>query len=91
MCTDPREQFREPERLGDVVVRTGVEPDDDVCFLLARGENDDRGRRRAGTELAAQVDAVGVGETEVEKHQVGHEARLNAVRAVAPSAASVTV
>ena len=70
----PREQFREPERFGDVVVGAGVQPDDDVRFLLARGEHDDRRGRCARSELPAEVDTVGVGEPEVEEHQIRNQA-----------------
>ena len=72
--TNTRQQLIDAERFGDVVVGAGVQPHDDVGFLLARGEHDDRSARRARTELPAEVDTVGVGEAEVEEHQIRNQA-----------------
>ncbi len=57
------------ERLGQVVVRTGVERLDLVGLLRARGQHDDRDRRPAA-EIADEVDAVAIGKSEVEDDEI---------------------
>ena len=58
---NPREQFLGAERLGDVVVGAGIERPHLVVFRAARRQHDDR-RAPALANLAADVDAVDVGE-----------------------------
>ncbi len=68
---DPRDEFGEPERLGDVVVGAGVEPDDHVHLLGACGQHDDRQVGMAGPNLATHVEPVDVRQCQVEQDQVG--------------------
>ena len=71
----PGEQLGEPERLGDVVVGAGVEPDHDVGLLAAGREHDDREPLVPGPERPAHGEAVEVGEGQVEQHEVDAAAR----------------
>jgi hypothetical protein len=68
---DPGEQLAEPERLRDVVVGAGAEAQHDVHLLVARRQHHDRQRRRAAPQPPADLDAVDVGEAQVEQHEVG--------------------
>ena len=61
-----REQLGEPERLDQVVVGAGVQADDDVELLVAGGEDEDGHVGVGGAQAAAHLDAVDVGEPEVE-------------------------
>jgi hypothetical protein len=67
---DAGQQLAEAERLDDVVVRTQLEADDAVDLLALGRDHDDR-HVGAGTELAADGEAVHVGKAEVEQHEVG--------------------
>ena len=66
-----RRELREPKRLGDVVDRAAVEPDDHVDLGVARRQDDDRERGLLREERPADVDAVPVGKSEIEQHEVG--------------------
>src|SRR5262245_44414825 len=66
---DPGQQLVDAERLGAVVVGTGVESVDLVVTVDAAGEHDDR-NRSPGTKAVDDVDAVEVGQTEVEYDDV---------------------
>ena len=67
---DPRDELAQPERLDDVVVRAELEPDDAVDLLALRRDHDDR-HVRAGPQLAADREAVDIGQPNVEQHEVG--------------------
>ena len=58
------------ERLDDVVVGAGLEPDDDVDGVALGGEHHDR-HAGLGADLLAHVDAVAAGQHQVEQHDVG--------------------
>jgi len=64
------EQLAEPERLDDVVVRSQFEAENTIDLLATSGDDDDR-YVRARTELTTHVGAVDIGQTEVEKYEVG--------------------
>ena len=64
-----REQLGEPERLDQVVVGAGVEAGDDVELLVAGGEDEDGQLGAGGAQAAADLDAVDVGQPEVEDHE----------------------
>ena len=66
----PGEQFVHAEGLGDVVVRAGVERLDLLVGSVAGGEHQDRHARPAPQPLD-DLDAVHVGQTEVEDDHVG--------------------
>jgi len=63
-------KFIHAERLGDVVVSTGVQRLDLLAFLVTHREDDDRYLRH-GAHSAAQLHAVQVGHGEVGDDQVG--------------------
>src|SRR5581483_11570767 len=67
---DPREQLAEAEGLHDVVVRAELEPDDAVDLLALRADHDDRDVR-AAPKLAANGEAVEVGQRQVEQDEIG--------------------
>ena len=67
---DPGEQFGEPEGLGDVVVGAGVEADDGVHLVGARGQDEDRHGVALGAQPAGDLQAVHAGQPQVEDDQV---------------------
>jgi hypothetical protein len=67
----PRQELGQPEGLGHVVDRTGVEPDHDVELFGPSRHSDDAEQWPQLDEAAAQLDAVGVREAEVEENEVG--------------------
>jgi len=69
--THSGEQLGETEGFGDVVVGTRVEADDDVDLVAAGRDDDDVQLRVAAAQLAAHVDAVDVGQPQVEQDEVG--------------------
>jgi hypothetical protein len=68
---DPREQFVERERLGEVVVGAGVEAGDPVRHLGAGGHDQDRGAVGAGPQPLADGEPADVGHHQVEHQHVG--------------------
>ena len=71
---DAREQLREGERLDDVVVGAAAEPLDPRRQVAARGHDDD-GHRTKPPDARADLEAVGVGQAEIQQHEV-RRARL---------------
>ena len=67
---DAREELLDVERLGHVVVGAGVERGDLVGLAVARGQHHDRNVAERA-HPAQHLDAVDVGEPEVEQHDVG--------------------
>ena len=69
---DARQQLARLEGLGQVVVGAQLEADDAVDGLAARGEHQQRQAARAGVgaQLAREVEAVAVGQHEVEHQRV---------------------
>ena len=65
----PGHQHVHGERLGDVVVGALVERGDHALLVAVGGDHDDRAALR-GAQPAAQLDAVDVGQAEVEDDQV---------------------
>ena len=68
-----REQRLHGERLGDVVVRAGVQAAHGILILGARGHHDDRQIARGGAaaDLAADFEAGHRRQHPVEQHEVG--------------------
>ena len=66
---DAGDELRDLERLLDVVVGAGLEPDDDVDRVGARGEHDDRDGR-GPADGAADLEAVEARQHHVEQDQV---------------------
>ena len=56
---DPAAQLGQPERLGDVVVGAGLEPEHRVGLGVERGQHDDRDHVAARAQRAADLVAVG--------------------------------
>ena len=69
----PGQQLVHLERLGDVVVRAGVERLDLLVAGRPRGQHDDR-HRVPSADAVQDLDAVEVGQSEVEDDDVGMEA-----------------
>ena len=67
---DPGDERPRVERLGHVVVGAELEADDRVDVVVAGGEHEDR-RVAAPPELAADLEAVDLGEHQVEDDEVG--------------------
>ena len=68
---DPAAQLGEAERLGDVVVGAGLEPEHRVGLGVERGEHDDRHDVAPPAQRAAHLVAVGPGaERDVEQDDV---------------------
>src|SRR5260370_27011608 len=67
---DPGEELREAERLGDIVVRAGVEADHRVHLIGTRREDQDRHRLAFGAQAAADFQAVKAWQAEIEHDQV---------------------
>ena len=67
---DPGQQFGQPEGLGDVVVRAGIEAADHVLLGVRPGQHDDRHAPAVAPELGAEVAAVGIGQADVEQDGV---------------------
>ena len=66
----PGDELLRLERLDDVVISTGLQPEDDVDGVGLRGQHDDR-HTGLGADLAAHLEAVGAREHDVEQHHVG--------------------
>ena len=67
--TDPGDELAEAEGLHQVVVGAELETEDPVDLVPSGGEHDDR-HRRVTADLAADLVAVDVGESEVEEHEL---------------------
>ena len=67
---DPRQQLVEAERLGQVIIRAGVEPPHDILGRVERGEHEDRGRPALAPELGGDLEAVLLRQHDVEKDDV---------------------
>ena len=67
---DAGDQLGEPERLGHVVVGSGIEPLDDVELAALGGEDEDRHARVRRAHAAADLEPVDPGQAEVEQQQV---------------------
>ena len=65
-----RQQLGERERLGQVVVGTGVEARDPVSHGVARGEHEDRAPPAALAQLPADLEPVDIGQHQVQDDRV---------------------
>lgn len=68
--TRTRSQFANAERLGQIVVGTDIERLDFILFVRTCREHENRHLRPA-TQMADEVDAVAIGQAEIEHHQSG--------------------
>ena len=76
---DARDQLAGAERLGQVVVGAEPEPEDLVALLALGRQHDDRDAA-LGAKLAADFQAVDLGQHQVEDHQVRRRRELSARR-----------
>ena len=67
---DARQQHREAERLGDVVVGAGFEPEDGVGIGVVAGQHDDRRLEAVLAQDAHRLAAVDVRQADVHDHEV---------------------
>ncbi len=65
-CPHPGHQFREPERLADVVVGARVEADDEVHLVGACGEHQHGEVEAVRAALPADLESVHAGQAEIE-------------------------
>ena len=65
---DPRVELVDPERLGHVVVGAALERLDLLALLVAAGQDHDR-RRRLAADAPDDVEALDVGQAEVEEDE----------------------
>lgn len=68
--SDPRKELREGEGFGDVVVSPQIEASDPVVHVGASREEQDRCRHAHSAQLAQHVEAIGVGQHDVQHNQV---------------------
>ena len=67
---DAREQHREAERLGDVVVGAGFEPEDRVGIGVVAGQHDDRRLEAVLAQDAHGLAPVHVGQADVHDDEI---------------------
>ena len=72
LCVDPREQLPHGERLGDVVIRSDLEPEQLISLFDARRQHDDRHPARlvGALQLPAEGEAVDVRQIQVQDHEI---------------------
>jgi hypothetical protein len=82
---DARQQVRQADVLGQVIVGAEPQPGDRVEVAVARGQEDQRQARRAGAQLPAQLEAaLGLrAEADVDDDEIG-QARVEGVERLAP-------
>ena len=80
--SDPRLELGEVDRLGDVVVGPGVETDDLILGRVERRLNDDRdeGQRLIALDAPGDLEAVDLGEHDVEQDEVRERLRRSGRR-----------
>ncbi len=66
---DTRHQLARLERLGHVVVRAHLQAQDAVDRLAPRGQHD-HGQRRCGAQIAAEAQAVFMGQVQIKDDQI---------------------
>jgi len=66
---DPGDQLARAERLGEIIVGAEFEPDDAVG-LAALGRDEDDRHVAGAAKLAAQIDAAGPRQHDVEQHEI---------------------
>ena len=71
----PCGQLTEAKWLGDVILRARLEGDLDDRLVAARSDDDHGHVGQQLRELAAHLETVDVGETEIEQHEVGRDRR----------------
>jgi hypothetical protein len=72
---DAERELLEREGLGDVIVAAADEARDAVVLGVARGEEDHRHEVARGTEPAADLEAVDVGQQDVQHDEVRRSGR----------------
>ena len=72
---DPAHQLAQAERLGQVVVRPELQPDDLVDLVVAGGQDEDGHLGAGRPEAPEDLEAVHPGQADVEDDEVGRLAR----------------
>ena len=81
---DPRHQLARRERLGDVIIRTGFQPQYLVALIAARGQHDNRNVAGAciGAKLFRQDHTAGIRQHPVQQDQIRQIAAYLLPRAI---------
>ena len=79
---DAREQFVHAERLGDVIVGAQIERLHLAAFVGAARQHDDRNRRAVLAQVPDDLEAVDVGQAEIEHEKIDRIAFDEAASAV---------
>jgi hypothetical protein len=61
MCAQPCVELGQPDRLRQVIVRTGLQADHDVHLVRAGGQHDDHGGGLGSAQPATDLHTVQVG------------------------------
>jgi hypothetical protein len=70
-CAEADAELVEGERLGQIVVGSSVEAAHAIADVAASGEDDDRDTGATSAEAPKEIQAVEVGQAEVEQDRVG--------------------
>ena len=68
--TQTGQKDRELERLGDVIVRAAVEPEDRIGIGVMAGQHHDRALHALLAQLLAELTPVRIGQAHIEHHQI---------------------
>src|SRR6266446_6197656 len=74
-CTDPRQEFRQNKRLGEVIVGTRIEPFNALLDQSSRGKHHHGRLNSSLSQLPADFDSAEIGQTHVEKNRVVRNVR----------------
>ena len=67
---DARDELGERERLDDVIIGAVIERGDARLDGVARGEHEDRHLDACAAQLLQHLDAVAIGQAEIENHEI---------------------
>ena len=67
---DPGQQLGQAKRFGEVVVGAGLQADDHVDLLVPRGQHHQHAPRLSRAQAPADLDAVHIGQTEIQQCQI---------------------
>jgi hypothetical protein len=70
-CTHACQQLGQPERLGDIVVGTGIKSHHKVDLVGARGQHQDRDGKSLLPDPPRDIDTVDIGQAKVEDDKIG--------------------
>src|SRR6266851_7751143 len=81
---DARQKLPQPERLGDVVVGSELQPDHPVDLVAAMAGRDDDRNIGVRTDLTEQIETVLLAKPQIEDYKVGLAPRHQCRNLVAP-------